>query len=60
MLAVPLTLVLVLVIVAYFFGGKQMIDNLFGAARNAAEGAVGNATRSAAAAMMKKDNWFYL
>ena len=54
MIAFPLTVVLIAVVLAFFFGGKSLADKLFGAVRNATEGAVANATRSAATSILKK------
>ena len=54
MIAFPLTIVLIAVVLAFFFGGKNLTDKLFGAVRNATEGAVANATRSAASSILKK------
>ena len=55
-LAVPLTLVLVLVVLVFFFGGKSLTDKLLGAVRSSAEGVVANVTRSAASSILKKSN----
>lgn len=56
MLAVPLTIILLLVVLAFVFGGKTLTDKLFGAVRSAAEGAVANVTRSAASSILKKSS----
>ena len=55
MLAFPLTLLLLVVVLAFFFGGKPLLDKLFGVAKDAAEGAVASATRSAASSILKKN-----
>jgi len=55
MLAFPLTLVLMVIVLAFFFGGKPLLDKLFGVAKDAAEGAVASATRSAASSILKKN-----
>jgi hypothetical protein len=55
-LAIPLTLVLLLVVLAFVFGGKTLTDKLFGAVKNATESAVANVTRSAASSILKKSN----
>lgn len=54
-IALPLTLVLVIVIFAYLFGGKALIDKLLSAARTTTEGAVSNVTRSAASTILKRN-----
>ena len=54
MIAFPLTVVLIVVVLAFLFGGKALTDKLFGVVRNATEGAVANATRSAASSILKK------
>ena len=56
MLAIPLTLVLLLVVLAFVFGGKALTDRLFGAVKDAAEGAVASVTRSAASSILKKSS----
>jgi ABC-type dipeptide/oligopeptide/nickel transport system permease subunit len=55
-LAIPLTLILILVVVAFMFGGKTLTDRLFGAVKTATESAVANVTRSAASSILKKSN----
>ena len=56
MLAIPLTIILLLIVLAFFFGGRALTDRLFGAVRSAAEGAVANVTRSAASSILKKSS----
>ena len=56
MIAFPLTVVLIAVVLAFFFGGKTLADKLFGAVKNATEGAVANVTRSAATSILKKSS----
>lgn len=53
MIAFPLTVILIAVVLAFVFGGKTLTDKLFGAVRTATEGAVANATRSAATSILK-------
>lgn len=53
MLAFPMTLLLLLVVFAFFFGGKPLLERLFGMAKSAAEGAVQSATRSAASSVLR-------
>jgi cobalamin biosynthesis protein CobD/CbiB len=55
MLAIPLTLILLVVVLAFVFGGRSLLDKLFGAARQAAEGAVAGVTRSAASSMIRRN-----
>lgn len=59
MLAIPLTIILLLIVLAFFFGGRALTDRLFGAVRSAAEGAVANVTRSAASSILKKSSWLW-
>lgn len=54
MLAIPLTLILLLAVLAFVFGGKSMLEKLFGVVKDAAEGAVSTATRSAASSVLRK------
>jgi len=55
-LAIPLTLLLLLVVLVFVFGGKSLTDKLFGAVKTATESAVANVTRSAASSILKKSN----
>jgi len=59
-LAIPLTLLLLLVVLVFVFGGKSLTDKLFGAVKTATESAVANVTRSAASSILKKSNWWLI
>ena len=54
-IALPLTLILLVIVLAYFFGGKTLAEKLLSTARSATEGAVANVTRSAASSLLKKN-----
>jgi len=54
MIALPLTLIFVVVILAFVFGGKTLTDRLLGTLRSATEGAVASVTRTAASSLLKK------
>jgi len=55
MIALPLTLALVIIVVAFVFGGKSLTQRLFGQVQNAASGLIGNATRSVAGTILRQD-----
>jgi ABC-type dipeptide/oligopeptide/nickel transport system permease subunit len=54
-IALPLTLILVVIVLAFVFGGKTLTERLLSTFRSATEGAVANVTRSAASSLLKKN-----
>lgn len=53
-IALPLTIILVVIIAAFIFGGKTLTEKIFSSVKTAAEGAVANVTRTAASSILKK------
>jgi ABC-type dipeptide/oligopeptide/nickel transport system permease subunit len=54
-IALPLTLILVVVVLAFVFGGKTLTEKLLSGVKSAAEGTIANVTRSAASSLLKKE-----
>ena len=54
-LAIPLTIVLVLVLVLFFYGGKGAVSNIVNVARSTVSSAAAGATSSVASSMLKGD-----
>ena len=55
-LAIPLTIILILVVVLFVTGGKSAATGLLGTVKNTLTGLLTNLTAQAATSMLKKDN----
>lgn len=55
-LAIPLTLLIIVVAVIFFVGGKSAATNLFSMVRGQATQFIAGATTKAAASLIKKEN----
>lgn len=55
-LAIPLTIILILVVVVFATGGKSAATNIVSKAKNGALGLLTNLTTKAATSMIKKDS----
>lgn len=55
MIALPLTVIIVVVVMAFVFGGKSLTQRLLSGVKSATSGAIGNATRAAASTILRQD-----
>ena len=55
MIALPFTIILILVVLSYMFGGKALVDTFISKAKQMTQNAVSSATASAASNLLKKD-----
>ena len=55
MIALPFTIVLILVVLSYMFGGKTLVDTIISKVKETTQSAVSSATKTAASNLLKKD-----